>query len=55
VLGKKLVFEEISTDTLQVGHFPYRDYHISYPDQSYKALCQVRQKADEGRILKTEF
>ena len=55
VLGKKLVFEEIGTDTLQAAHFPYRDYHLSHPDQSYKALHQVRQEADEGSVLKTEF
>ena len=50
VLGKKLVFDEIGTGQINVSHFPYRDYHVDHPDQSYKALFTLRQQEDEGRV-----
>ena len=54
VLGKKLVFEQIATGTLNASHFPYREYLISSPDQSYKALSKIRQSADEGGVQQKE-
>ena len=52
VLGKKLCFNEIATGAFRVGHFPYREYLISSPDQSYEALSKIRQSADEGGVQK---
>ena len=51
ILGRKLAHDEISTGGFGASHFPYREYHISHPEQTFESLKGLRQST-ESKFLK---
>tara|TARA_Y100001938_G_scaffold121161_1_gene168530 strand:+ start:2830 stop:3819 length:990 start_codon:yes stop_codon:yes gene_type:complete len=55
ILGRKLAHDEIATGGFGAGHFPYRDYHINHPEQTYKSLHKLRQSTENNFLKKYDL
>lgn len=44
MLGRKIVHNNIKTHTVNIRQIPYRDYHLTNPDQSFNSLNKQRME-----------